>query len=117
MKISANPTFTAPVKLTVRGQEALAEISITWRHMDRDKLKRWMGRPLTTDDDGIITVATEAAYLDEAIASWAGPVDDEGVAVPYSVGALAGLLRAHHTAGQELYNQYLKALSESRVKN
>lgn len=117
MKINASPTFTTPVKLTVRGQDELAEISVTWKHMDRDQVKRWMGRPLPTDDTGVITVAVEAAYLSEAIASWDGPVDDAGVAVPYSVGALGNLLRAHHTAGQELYNQYIKALSESRVKN
>ncbi|QOR55722.1 MAG: hypothetical protein YHS30scaffold667_18 [Phage 65_10] len=117
MRIKANPTFTTPVKLTIRGQEALAEIQVTWKHKDRDAVKEWMRRPLRATDDGIVLVEVEAAYLMEVMDSWDGPENEAGDKVPLTDKSLADMLREHHTSGQEFYQQYLNALAESRVKN
>ena len=117
MKIDANPVFAAPVKLTVPGEEVLAELSITWKHKDRDALKEWSARPLRATETGIVASDVEADYIAEVIADWKGPVDAAGLPVPFSIAALARLLQTHPIAGQELYSQYLKAMTESRLKN
>lgn len=118
MKINPNPTFTSEVKLSTPGEEALASIEVTWKHKDRDALKEWSVRPLRVEaGKGFTLVAIESEYLAEVIASWNGPVDEAGVAVPFSVGALAKVLQGRPMAGQELYQQYLAAMTESRLKN
>lgn len=117
MKIDANPVFTSPAKLTVPGREELAELSITWKHKDRDALKEWSARPLRVGETGIVASEIEAEYIAEVIADWKGPVDAEKLPVPFSTTALARLLQTHPIAGQELYSQYLRAMTESKLKN
>lgn len=117
MKIDANPVFPALVKLTVPGEEVLAELTVTWKHKDRDALKEWSARPLRATETGIVASDVEADYIAEVIADWKGPVDAAGLPVPFSITALARMLQTHPIAGQELYSQYLKAMTESRLKN
>ena len=117
MKLDANPTFTTPVKLTVPGEEELAELKITWRHKDRDALKEWSARPLRATETGIVASDVEAEYIGEVMADWKDPVDADHWPVPFSPVALARLLQTPPIAGQELYSQYLKAMTESRLKN
>lgn len=118
MKIKPNPTFTTDVKLTTPGEEALATIRVTWKHMDRDALKSWSARSIkVTPQEGFSLVEVEAEWLDEVIASWDGPVDEVGVAVPYSIGALRNVMNGRPAAGHELFLQYVEALGKSRLKN
>lgn len=117
MRVNANPTFTSPAQLTVVGSDDLATIDITWRHKRRDDLKEWAARPLRVTERGIVPLEVEAEYLAEVIAGWKGPVNDNGDPVPFSQAALANVLQNYAMAGQELYNQYLRAMTESRLKN
>lgn len=117
MKIDANPVFPAPVKLTVPGKEVLAELVVTWKHKDRDALKEWAARPLRVGETGVVASDVEAEYIAEVMADWKGPVDAAGVPVPFSLAALSRLMQTHPIAGQELYSQYLKEMTESRLKN
>lgn len=117
MRINADPTFTRPAQLTVPGGTDLASLDITWRHKTRDDLKEWSARPLRATERGLVPLEVEAEYLAEVIADWKGPLDDAGLPVPFSVAALTRLLQQYPMAGQELYNQYLRAMTESRLKN
>lgn len=118
MKITANPVFTTSLQLTIPGQDELATIEVTWKHKDRDALKEWAARPLRVGERGFVELEVEAAYLAEVVHAWKGPLADDGVTpVPFSEAALATLLKSHPAAGQEFYNRYLRALTESRVKN
>ncbi len=117
MRIDPNPTFTSPVKLTVPGEQELAQISVTWRHKGRDQLKEWAARPLLATAAGIVPLEVEAEYLAEVIESWDGPRDPAGGKVAFSTQALGRLLQSYPAAGEELYRQYLRAMTESRLKN
>lgn len=117
MKILVAPTFETTVKLTTPGVAELAEIRVVWKHKLRDDLKEWATRRLLVNEHGVIGLGVEAEYINEVIASWSGPVDAQGVAVPYSLAALAEVMQNRPTAGQELYKQYLDAETESRLKN
>ena len=113
-KLIPNPMFDAPAAITVPGAQDLATLAVTWRHKGRKALADWLriGRGATAED-GI----TDAAWLGEVIAGWAGPLDEAGAAVAYSPAALGALLDAYPTAGGELLAVYLRALTESRAKN
>lgn len=118
MKIRPNPTFTTDAQLTTPGEEALATIRVTWKHKDRAELKTWSARQLAVSpQEGFTLVEIEAEHLDEVIASWDGPVDEDGVAVPYSLAALRNVMNGRPAAGYELFMQYIKALGQSRLKN
>jgi len=117
MKVLVAPTFAIPVKLSTPGVAELAEIQVVFKHKTRDDLKEWATRRLQVNDSGVISLGFEAAYIHEVIASWSGPVDEQGVAVPYSLAALTQVMQNRPVAGQEFYKQYLDAETESRLKN
>lgn len=108
-KINPNPTFKADVQLTVIGSTEPAKLVVTFKHKGRKALADWVALPKKMADAG--TPIKDADYLDEVIADW------EGVDAPYSVEALDTLLDAYQPAGQELFEAYIRALTESRAKN
>lgn len=108
-KLIPNPTFKTDVQLTVTGSTEPVKLSITFKHKGRKALADWVALPKKMVDAG--TPVKDAAYLDEVIADW------EGVDAPYSVEALDALLDAYQPAGQELFEAYIHALTESRAKN
>jgi hypothetical protein len=113
ININPAPTFTVPVLISVPGAEP-AKISVTFRHKGRKALDAWIKRPAEAKTAG--TEIADADYLGEIIADWADIGADDRP-VPYSRDALADLLDAYPTSGTELFNAYLKALTEAREKN
>jgi len=113
-KLNPAPTFKATVQLTVPGSDQTAPIGFTFRHKGRTALDAWANRP--SDAAGQATRLDDVAYLDEVIAAWEGPVDDNDRPVPYSPEALARLLEAYTPAGREIWRAYVAALTESREK-
>lgn len=133
-KLIPNPTFDAPVAITVPGAETPATLAVTWRHKGRKALAEWLrgagpgagaGAGATVGADAAPTDGataaqpgtSDAAWLGQVIAGWAGPQDEAGAPVAYTPGALGALLDAYPAAGGELLAVYLRALTESRAKN
>lgn len=108
-KINPNPTFTADVLLTVHGSAEPAKLCVTFKHKGRKALADWIGLPKKMADAG--TPVKDADYLGEVIEDW------DGVDAPYSIESLDALLDAYQPAGMELYEAYIRALTESRAKN
>lgn len=118
MRIDPEPTFTTDVKLSTPGLQELATIRVTWRLKDRAQLKEWAARQLEVSaEKGFTLVEVEAETIDEVIESWDGPVDVDGIPVPYSLEALQRLMNRRPAAGYELYLQFMQAIAESRLKN
>ena len=108
VKLIANPTFTAMVKLTVPGQVALAEVQFVFKHLGDRDLEAWVKASQGK---------TDATFLGEVIEGWQAGVEDDTGPVPYSLEALAKLLDQFHPAGREIFQQYREALRESRLGN
>jgi hypothetical protein len=107
-KIIPNPEFTAPVKLTVPGQDAPAVVDITFRHQSSAAVAEWLKQAASQHD---------VDTLSAVIVGWSGVGDGEGQPVEYSRESLSVLLDNYPAAGAEFLRAYLAALSESRVKN
>ena len=125
-KIVPNPTFEGVVQITIPGESTPATLRVTWRHMGRRALAVWLkktkpavqpaAQPVDQPAEPA-TVQTDAEWLAEAMANWAGPVDESGAAVPLSLPALAALLDSAPASGSELLAAYLREMTESRAKN
>ena len=102
-------TFTASARVSVPGSATDAELHITWRHKTVRQFAAWQG--------SAHKAASDAEFLAEVIASWAGVGDADGKPLPYSPQALAQLLDAYPASGQELVQAYRAALVEARAKN
>lgn len=108
-KINPKPTFKADVQLTVIGSAEPATLVVTFKHKGRKALADWVALPKKMAEAG--TPVKDADYLNEVIADWEGPD------LPYSIEALDQLLDAYQPSGQELFEAYIRALTESRAKN
>lgn len=104
------PTFECSVNLSRPDADAPVAVRITWRHKGRRELQAWLR------DDAKKT-GDDAEWLDLVVAAWSGFVDPDGKPVDYSKTALAALLAAFPSAGQELYLAYLARLQDARAKN
>lgn len=109
LKINPAPTFEFDAQLTVPGAAELATLTLTVRHKGREALKAWL--------EGTAAQPSDAALLGSVMVSWAGVLDTEGKEVPFSQTALEKVLDAYPAARDELFSQYLRALTESRRKN
>lgn len=115
LRIVPKPTFTAEVNITVPGEEKPATIELVFKHQGRQALRAWVDAGRTPGPDG--SPPSDAQWLGQVVAGWAGPVDAAGQPVPFTPAALASVLDAYPAAAREIYNAYLAALSESRAKN
>ncbi len=107
-KIVPNPVFAAAVALTVPGQAASGTIEVDFRHKGRKELAAWIEA---------VNGKQDAELLAEVINGWSGVQDKDGAELAYTPAMLAQLLDTYPPAGGELFSAYLKALTESRVKN
>ena len=105
--LEPNPTFTAPVAIPLPGGEA-ATIDITFRHMGREALQRFLGRVKDMPD-------AEAA--EEIIADWSGVAGADGEPLPSSAENIMALLDNYHGAALAILQTYIRELTGQRVKN
>ncbi|MDD5297669.1 MAG: phage tail assembly chaperone [Rhodocyclaceae bacterium] len=108
-KINPAPTFSAPVSLTVPGQDESATLDITFQHKGKQALSAWI--------KAAVEGRADLDSLTEVVAGWDGVSDDAGNPLPFSPEALATLLDQYPAAAGEFYAAYRKALTESRAKN
>lgn len=101
-KIIPEPHFTVPVKLTVPGQELPAEIALKFKHKCKEALLAFIDSLPGRDD---------VSLIGEIVADW------EGVDLHYDEDHLRVMLGNYPAAAEEIYQQYLRALTESRLKN
>jgi hypothetical protein len=105
-KIEPNPTFKADVAITTPAGEA--SLTLEFKHQGKKALKAWIERASAqTDLEGLATV----------IAGWEGVADSAGNPLLFDPAHFATLLDAYPTSATEIFNAYLKVLTESRVKN
>jgi hypothetical protein len=106
-KLTPNPTFKAPVPLSVPGMEKPLSVPMEFRHKTQAELTAWMaGAPGRSDPDvlGDILVGWEIA-------------GDDGQPLPYSHTHLATLLENYPAAKGEIFNAYLGELTRAKAKN
>lgn len=141
-----NPTFVAPVKITIPGEDAPAVLKLQFRHRDKDQLKALMAKTLDpgtmsrivkcmagiegdpVEVDTLLSVlalieshATDADDIRivlDIVAGWPeGPQTPDGLPVAFTDAALRQLVTNYPAAAREIVRQYLKALTESRLGN
>lgn len=107
-KINPDATFKAKVNLTIPGREEPAVIDIEFRHKGRAAFAAWWES---------IEGKNDVDILSGIIASWSGPLDDEGKPLTYSESALTQMIDHYPASAGELIRAYRKELFESRAKN
>ncbi len=106
-KLCPDPTFTAPVAIPLPGGET-ATIDITFRHMGREALQRFLGRVKDMPD-------AEAAK--EIITDWSGVAGADGEPLPITADNIMALLDNYHGAALAILQTYIRELTGQRVKN
>ncbi len=101
-KLQPNPTFTSKVKISIPGEANPATVSVTFKHLDRPKIKAYFKG---------LEGKTDVEALGEIITAW------EGIDAPYSQDSLQTLLDNYPAAGSELFGAFQRDLMESRTKN
>lgn len=100
------PTFVAPVPLSVPGLVKPLDVSFTFRHKTKDALKVWLDNANKKPDHEL---------LDEVIASW--DIKADGEAVPYTLSNLATLLANYSPSHGEIFQAYIRELTQAKQKN
>jgi hypothetical protein len=73
-KLNPQPTFTAPVALSVPGLSEPLEVLFTFKHKGKDALGKWVATA---------TQKMDAEALGEVVCGWAGVKDEDGKVVGY----------------------------------
>lgn len=101
-KLQPNPTFRAPVDISVPGEAEPARIEIEFRHLGRKAVEAYFreaaGQP---DVEGLAGI----------IVGW------DGVDTPYSPEALGQLLDAYPASALEIVEAFRGELLEAKRKN
>ena len=106
-QLEPNPTFTAPVAIPLPGGEP-ATIEMTFRHMGREALQRFLGRVKDTSD-------AEAA--EEIIVDWSGVAGADGKPLPITAENIVAMLDNYHGAALAILQTYIRELTGQRAKN
>lgn len=104
--LDPNPTFTAPVPLSVPGLQQPLEVNFTFKHLTRTGVEKWFERYLE---------ARSHEVLAEVIEGW--DMKRNGAPVPYSVSALAELCESYTPARSEISDAFLIELTRAKRKN
>jgi hypothetical protein len=109
-----SPTFDAPARITIAGQDQPTEMRVTWRHKTRAEMDAFLGKPATLAKEG--KTLSDGEYLTEVMVAW-DVVGDDGIPVELTAKTLDEFIGLHQPAGAELLDTYITALVESRSKN
>lgn len=102
------PTFQVSVPISVPGQAEGLALLVTYRHKRKTQLADWIGRARGRSDVEI---------LGEVIDGWAGIHNAAGQDVPYTKDNLSTLLENYPAAKDDLFQTYLRELTEAKRKN
>ncbi|WP_426269141.1 phage tail assembly chaperone [Dyella kyungheensis] len=99
LKLTAEPTFTAPVEIPVAGKDPV-KVSFTFRHRTKDELADWLKQKFETDELAILECAT----------GW--ELDDE-----FNAENVALLCQSYIAATGSIISAYITELRGARAKN
>lgn len=102
------PNFPATVLISVPGQAGGTPLLVIFRHKRKTAIADWISRARGRSDVEI---------LSEVIERWDGMHNGRGEEVPYSVDALDTLLENYPAAKDDLFQTYLRELTEAKRKN
>lgn len=108
MRLIPNPTFSADVKFTAPGG-GFDLLRITFKHKSPEALAAWLVQKETNAIDAVADIVD--GWEEGTV------VDAAGNAVLFSRESLTLFLNAHGPRLQDLIFQYLRELTESRIKN
>lgn len=100
-----NPTFPFKVEIREPGSETCRSLPLIGKHKGRKALKAWIESAKDRDD---------VEFLMDVLDGW--EVRRAGVAVPFNADTLGELLDEWPSAGDAIYQGYLKELTEARRK-
>lgn len=111
-KLVPNPTFKFNVKFPVAGQDADAELTVTFRYV---RLKEWQKRitevqALLTNPDTVDGEAVQAELLMEIMESWAFPE-------PLTLENVKALVLNYPQSFLAITGQFVQELVGVRTKN
>lgn len=107
-QLDPNPTFQVSVPISVPGRADGIALLVTYRHKRKTSIADWIARARGR---------TDAEILGEVIEGWSGMHDAAGQDVPYTVGNLDTLLENYPAAKDDLFQTYLRELTEAKRKN
>ena len=106
--IDPKPTFRATVPVPVPGQDAPASLVLVFRHLGKKALRAWIDGAKDKKD---------ADFLGAVVVDWDAVQDAQGQDVAFNAAAFEQLLDSYATAGDAIFNAYLRELTEGRAKN
>jgi len=110
IKLAPSPIFTLKLVLRPPGESKGHPFELTCRHLGRARLAEWSARAMAAGADDL-------ASLLEVVTGWKGVADADGVEAPFTPEAFGALLDAYPGAALMIFGDYLRELSEARVKN
>lgn len=107
-KLVPNPTFKAPVQLSVPEMKGTAEVMFEFNYKNKDALDKWFAANQSKENG-------EALF--GVVSGWSGVLDKDGAEVEFNKSNLAELMKNYPRSGNEILIGYVNALTESRAKN
>lgn len=108
LKLQPDPTFTAPVKLSVPGEKDQVEARFIFKYRNKAEAQAFMDR-MKNPPEG----TTDADLCADALAGWV----DKDFDAEYSREALETLLTNYANAALEILTAYMLELAGSKEKN
>jgi len=102
------PTFEVVVPISAPGKAAGLDLTVTFRHKRKTAIAEWISTARGR---------TDVEILGEVIHGCVRMHDGKGEDVPYSSDALGTLLENYPAAKDDLFNAYLRELTEAKRKN
>ncbi len=118
-KLQPNPTFWAPVSISIPGEAEEGTIEIEFKHKTKKELAAYL-RPAPTKAaaKGADKPADPDAVAKKDLADMLSIVADwKGLDAPFTADNMASLIESYHGAAQAIIGAYLAALLERRQKN
>jgi len=109
ISLNPAPTFPADVDITEPGATDTLKVAFVFKHKGRKELDEFISRPAKAKEAG--QELKDPEYLGEIVVAW------PGVDAPFTPENFATFLEQRPASGHEIYRAYLRALTESRVKN
>lgn len=107
-QLDPNPTFPATVLISVPGQQSGTPLLVIFRHKRKTAIADWIARARGR---------TDAEILGEVIERWSGMHNSQGEDVHYTPDNLDTLLENYPAAKDDLFQTYLRELTEAKRKN
>lgn len=103
LKLTADPTFEAEVKVTVPGQGAPVPVSLTFKYMQKSQVDEFLALAKGRSDDAVVM---------DLVVGWGPEINAK-----FSTENLATFLDNYHAAASEIVMTYFRELTASKTKN